>query len=155
MTKKNKTTKRKPTREELMARLPIPGPGRHPFFDDPDDLQAGIDKFFSDCERHKRLPGVCALAYALGFLDRHQIREYEKKDAFSAVIKRALLRIEAAKENWLHSGVGSTAGIIFDLKNHHGWVDRQELTGPDGQPLSAATVNIYIPDNARNATGKN
>lgn len=149
MPKKTKTPKRKPTREELMARLPIPGPGRYPFFSEPAELQVAVDKFFTDCERHKRLPGVCALAYALGFLDRNQVREYEKKPAFSGIIKRALLRIEMAKETWLHSGVGSTTGLIFDLKNHHGWTDRQELTGANGQPLSFAAVTIYLPDNGR------
>ncbi len=125
--KKNKPGQNNLTREQRMKNLPIPGPGRYPFFDTPEEMQAGIDKYFDLCKREKRMPGVCALAYALGFLDRHAVREYAKKDAFSAVIKRALLYIESAKENWLHTGTGSTAGIIFDLKNHHGWTDKQEI----------------------------
>jgi len=50
--------------------------------------------------------------------------------------------------------IGEIAAIIFYLKcqaKSRGYVERQELTGPNGGPVESlnAQVHIYIPDNSR------
>lgn len=48
-------------------------------------------------------------------------------ESVSSVLQLAKLRIESDLEDRMIKGEGSTAGIMFDLKNHHGYVDRQTV----------------------------
>ena len=45
---------------------------------------------------------------------------------FSHTIKKARDKIEAYKADQLDRVQGQVTGIIFDLKNNHGWVDKTE-----------------------------
>jgi hypothetical protein len=78
-------------------------------------------------------PTVAGLAYFLGYADRRSIYDLKDNDEFSHTIKRAMLRIERFHEQNL-SLRDKPTGDIFWMKNH-GWTDRQEITGRDGDPL--------------------
>ena len=49
------------------------------------------------------------------------------KESVHTILNLAKLRIESDLEDRMISGIGSTQGIMFDLKNHHGYVDRQTV----------------------------
>lgn len=63
------------------------------------------------------------------------LREYSKKDDFSATVKNARARIEANKVTHMLDGDGYGPGYIFDLKNNFGWKDKKEISGPDDGPI--------------------
>ena len=73
-------------------------------------------------------PTVNGLALFLGFCDRHSLYEYQEKEEFTTIIKRARACIEGHYEFSLN-GKNAT-GAIFALKNM-GWADRQEITHND------------------------
>ncbi len=49
------------------------------------------------------------------------------KESVHTILNLAKLRIESDLEDRMICGIGSTQGIMFDLKNHHGYVDRQTV----------------------------
>ena len=53
--------------------------------------------------------------------------EYERRDEFSATVKRAKATVEANKVIHMLDGDGFGAGYIFDLKHNHGWTDKREV----------------------------
>jgi hypothetical protein len=70
---------------------------------------------------------VAGLCYELGFLDKNSFAEQaERGEGFSGTVKKARLKIESMKNEMLLDG-RSPAGVIFDLKNNHGWADKQEI----------------------------
>jgi predicted transcriptional regulator len=86
------------------------------------ELQKAVDEYFeSDLPK-----GISNLALALGFEDRQSLYDYEKRPAFSCIIKKARLRVEANYESLLPYTNVSTTGIIFALKNM-GWSEKQEI----------------------------
>lgn len=95
--------------------------GRPPLYSDPAEMEARIDEYFAD--EGKERPTVSGLCYFLGFTDRHALAEYEKREEFSATVKKARMRIENALETHLYTG--QVAGVIFNLKNNFGWKDKQ------------------------------
>lgn len=72
------------------------------------------------------VPTISGLAYALD-TTRRTLLDYQEKDEYSHTIKRAKQFIEAANEALLVNGGVVPSGVIFNLKNNWGWVDRQEL----------------------------
>lgn len=113
--------------------------GRPPFFEKPEDLQSAIQEYFEKGIDSRRViigkapnqevreievPTITGLVYYIGFESRTAFYEYEKKDEFRYIIKRARLFIEKEYEEMLQ--VGNTVGAIFALKNM-GWVDKQEV----------------------------
>ena len=55
------------------------------------------------------------------------LSEYERRDEFSATVKRAKAAIESNKVIHMLDGDGFGAGYIFDLKHNHGWSDKSQL----------------------------
>ena len=99
--------------------------GRPPKYKTAKELQNEIDAYFVLVEDIKtETPTITGLAYYLGFDSRQSMYDYEEKKAFSYIIKRAKLRIEAYYEGLLMKQYSS--GAIFALKNL-GWSDRQEI----------------------------
>ena len=76
------------------------------------------------------VPTVTGLAVALD-TTRRTLLDYEASDEYSHTIKAAKTRIEAFNEAILVNGGAVPAGVIFNLKNNWGWVDRQELDVTD------------------------
>lgn len=95
--------------------------GRPPLYDDPEVMEARIAEYFQTDGKDR--PTVSGLCYFLGFEDRHALAEYEKREEFTATVKKARMRIENALESHLYTG--QVAGVIFNLKNNFGWKDKQ------------------------------
>lgn len=112
--------------------------GRPRLYDDPDAFAAKTDEYFASVETSGKAPTIAGLCLFLGFVSRDSFGEYEKYGpAFSPTVKSARLRIEEDRNQRLMDRSGFTPGVIFDLKNNHGWTDRSALehSGPNGGPI--------------------
>lgn len=76
------------------------------------------------------VPTVSGLAYALD-TTRRTLLDYESTDEYFHTIKRAKQFIEAANEALLVNGGVVPSGVIFNLKNNWGWVDKSEVSVTD------------------------
>lgn len=113
--------------------------GRPPHYNTPEELDAAIEKYF-DCTE---VWTVCGLAYHLGFVSRQSIWDYEQREAFSYLIKRAKLRIASQFEGMLADPKRNHAGPIFWLKND-GWTDRVTVNGDESDPIRIKIVGAKI-----------
>jgi hypothetical protein len=97
-------------------------------YNDENELQEEILKYFEKCSELSERPTVTGLALFLGFASKQSLYDYEKNEKFSYPIKRALTMIECELEKRLENQ--SVSGIIFALKNM-GWTDKvqNELSG--------------------------
>lgn len=93
--------------------------GRPRIWENPDDLQEAVDKYFAEVKK----PTVTGLALFLGFADKTTLYEYRDRPEFSYPIKASLTRIELYHEEGLSEN--NVAGRIFALKNM-GWKDKTE-----------------------------
>lgn len=100
--------------------------GRPLKFSTPEEMQEKIDAYFAECEVKEKPKTMCGLALALG-IDRKTLCNYSNKDEFFHTIKEARQIVEGQNEEMLISGKGSATGIIFNLKNNFGWVDKSEV----------------------------
>lgn len=106
-------------------------------------LQDAIDEYFEYCDNRTRSVFVkdlgdnievsdpapytlSGLAYALG-IDRKTLYNYSKSDQFFPTVKRARERVEAQLDERVNDKNTFTPGIIFNLKNNFGWVDKTEV----------------------------
>lgn len=92
-------------------------------FETPEQMQEAIDAYFDKCDRDGEVYTVTGLALALD-LTRAGLINYSEKDQFFNTIKRAKQKVEQFNERRLFEG--SPAGVIFNLKNNFGWVDKTE-----------------------------
>jgi hypothetical protein len=99
--------------------------GRPLKYNDPVEMQILIDKYFDDCDINDKPYTITGLALALD-TNREALINYGKRDEFSHTIRKAKLRIQNYAECCLFNGK-NPAGVIFNLKNNHGWVDKQEV----------------------------
>lgn len=100
--------------------------GRPPKWTTPEELQKDIDKYFDECKKTGEPLTITGLALALDSC-REVLINYQGKDGFTDTIKKAKLKIENFAEKQLYNKDVPTTGVIFNLKNNYGWVDRQEL----------------------------
>lgn len=106
--------------------------GRPRKYQDPEHFAAKVDAYFARMEKLNRAPSMSEIALDLGFCDRRSFTEYEDYEPeFSDTVKKARLRVEIDRQQRLINRDTFTAGVIFDLKNNHGWKDKteQELSG--------------------------
>ncbi len=146
-------TKRKPK-----SKLVKDVGGRPPMFKTSDEIKDAINEYFQNGVKKRKVivgkgvsaklvelpvPTITGLALYLGFASRQSFYDYEKKNGFAYIIKRARLFIECEYEEQLQAG--NTIGAIFALKQM-GWADTQELkvTGLDklGERLTAANKRV-------------
>jgi hypothetical protein len=74
-----------------------------------------ITQYFEPTEdENDEPPTLAGLAYFLGFTSRQEYESFEAKGKYSALLKRARLRIEAAYEKKLH--FHSSSGAVFALR---------------------------------------
>lgn len=113
-------------------------------------MQSRIDEYFNLIQDHEDVPTVAGLALHLGFVARSTLKDYQERPRFSAVVKRALTRIERELERRLYSGK-PPIGLIFGLKNNFGWQDKHDvdLTSA-GQKLGV----VALPANPDTSKGK-
>lgn len=88
------------------------------------------------------IPTISGLAVALD-TTRRTLLDYEDREEFSHTIKRAKQRIEATTESLLVNGGATPAGVIFNLKNNYGWVDRTETEVSGGSDPIKVLLDKY------------
>ena len=99
--------------------------GRPMKFKSPKEIEDKANEYFSKCDVEERPYTITGLAIALD-TDRQTLINYENRDEFFDTIKKAKQKVENYAEERLFNG-GNTAGVIFNLKNNYGWVDKQEV----------------------------
>jgi len=117
--------------------------GRPPIFAEEDALASRMDSYFAECDEKEKPYTIAGLALHLG-MTTQGLREYQEKDKFSCIIKKAKQKVEANVESLLLEGKGS--GAIFWLKNHAGYKDIQQtnLADANGEKIDL-TVNFVSP----------
>ena len=104
-----------------------------PKFESPDDLNAMVDEYLNNPPIRTVITKdgpvdypaitITGLALHLGFESRQSLYDYEKKENFSYIIKKARLFVENAYEYQLQ--FGNSTGAIFALKNMS-WTDKTQ-----------------------------
>lgn len=89
-----------------------------------EQLQKGIDEYFKNCDEKGKPYTMTGLALSLG-IDRTTLINYGERDLFSTQLKIAKAKVEEQLEECLYR-LGNNSGVIFNLKNNYGWVDKQE-----------------------------
>ena len=124
--------------------------GRPRKFETVEEMQVAIDAYFDACAartievvtrkgdlitiKRPEPYTVTGLALALD-LCRQSLLNYEGDPEFVDTIKKAKERIHHDLERRAYDGEGSTAGVIFGLKNNYHWKDSQEITHPGPQKI--------------------
>lgn len=91
-----------------------------------EELQKGIDKYFTQCDKTQKPYTMSGLAYSLG-IDRVTLINYGKNDLFFTLIKKAKDRVQAQLEENALMGKSNSTFTIFNLKNNYGWRDTVEV----------------------------
>jgi len=97
--------------------------GRPLKYETPDDLIKAIDEYFEGTKFDEWT--VTGLALVIG--SKQLFQDYQGREGFSDIVKRAKLMIENSYEVSLRSNKGTPTGPIFALKNL-GWTDNQQIT---------------------------
>jgi len=109
--------------------------GRPRIVKSPKKFEELTEEYFAE----EDAPTITGLALYLGFADRQSLYDYQKREEFSGIVKRARLRVEHAYEKRL--GASNPTGAIFALKQM-GWSDSRKIehTGKDGEPLQVSVI---------------
>ena len=113
--------------------------GRPMKFKTPEEIELKANEYFEMCDKEHRPYTITGLAIALD-TDRQTLINYTNKEEFFDTIKRVKQRVENYAEEKLFNGQ-STAGVIFNLKNNYGWVDKQDI-----EANVAASIEVDIED---------
>lgn len=128
-------------------------------FKSPEEMQVLIDLYFDGGANKRKIVTmtgaivevpmltISGLVYFLGFSSRDSFYEYEKKEEFTDILKKARLRIEMNYEELLFDA--KCTGAIFALKNL-GWEDRSRTDITSGGEKITG-INYIIPKNDNNA----
>ena len=122
-----------------MKKTKHPG-GRPPLWTDPEVLQKLVDNYFENQEKVT----LAGLAEALG-IARSTLYDYDKKDEFSYIIKKARQKVEKRYEDYLIYS-GTPTGVIFALKNM-GWADNAKTDFTSGGKPIPILGNLNVPKN--------
>ena len=103
--------------------------GRPAKYETAEEMQVAIDKYFIDCDKKEKPYTISGLALGLGFCNRTSFLDYIERSPreFSDTIRRAKARVEMQLDEKLLMSGQNTTGIIFNLKNNFGWVDKHEV----------------------------
>lgn len=130
---------RKPKSKHDSATAPIKGigtggigagmgpPGSYPKYRTAKALEDAVNLYFETKTEAGKPFTMAGLALSLGFSSARTLRTYEERgEAYADIIEVARTRVEEWKNELLLEGGRATNGVIFDLKNNHGWSDRIE-----------------------------
>lgn len=113
--------------------------GRPRLYSDPESFASMAEDYFRLSEERGKMPTLAGISLHLGFDDKESFSHYATYgEEFSRTVKRARMIIEDDRNQRLANP--SCTGVIFDLKNNHGWKDVQavETSGPNGGPIQQA-----------------
>ena len=116
--------------------------GRPLKFKDAKEIEDKAEEYFKYCDEHDKPYTMTGLAIALD-TDRKTLLNYGNKEDFFLTLKKIKSRVENYAEEQLYRN-GNTAGVIFNLKNNYGWVDKQEV---DAKVQSEIVVDIDYEEN--------
>lgn len=105
--------------------------GAPPKYETPEELEKAVNEYLSVTPQQNLT--ITGLALYLGFESRQSIYDYEEKDQFSYIVKRAKLHVEYAYECKLSGN--NPSGPIFALKNMK-WDDKTQVDHSGGIKLS-------------------
>lgn len=116
---------------------PVGRPRRYPTHE---AFEAKTEEYFQS-EEGQTFPTLSGLCLFMGFADKQSFSNYETYgEDFSLTVNKARLRIEAHRHKMLIDRNSFTPGIIFDLKNNHGWKDQQQLEHSGSVSVQFSTV---------------
>jgi hypothetical protein len=108
--------------------------GRPRLYDDPEAFAQKANDYFEQLEAGKP-PTLAGLCRFMGFYDRESFSTYATYgEQFSRTVKTVDLRILEDRQERLM--MKFTPGVIFDLKNNHGWRDKTETELSGGISLT-------------------
>ena len=114
--------------------------GRPKKWDTPEQLQKDVDRYFDYCKEESKPETIAGLAYYTN-VDRHTIYNYDKKDEYFHIIKRARERIlMGLEETSISKG---NAGTIFVMKQY-GYKDRHEVENNITGDMFNASLRNFI-----------
>jgi hypothetical protein len=114
--------------------------GRPRLYATPDVFSDKAEEYFTS-EEGQAYPTLSGISLFLGFSDRESFAKYaDYGDDFSRTVNKARLRIENHRHRRLIDKQHFTPGIIFDLKNNHGWKDQQDLNHTGTVAVQFSTV---------------
>ena len=97
---------------------------RPPKFKTPEEFDYMVELYVATCAEKNEPLTIPGLTLFLGFVDKSSLYHYQKREAFTASVKRARTLVE---ESTVQRSMGSNAaGAIFMLKNM-GYSDRQNV----------------------------
>lgn len=110
--------------------------GRPRKYADPEQFANEVEAYLLATDK----PLLGELAFTLGFEDRESFVHYETYGPeFSRTVKRARLACEIDRHKRLLDKDRFTPGVIFDLKNNHGWKDKTEQEHSGGMTIGWQT----------------
>jgi len=111
-------------------------------------LEFAVNQYFDKKIEEGRHFTIAGLALSLGFRSSSRLKAYEERgEEFAEVIEVARTRIEEDKNDLLLEGGRATNGVIFDLKNNHGWKERSETTTTHEAGSSLAELVLALQGN--------
>lgn len=120
--------------------------GRERRYQDHAEFDALVEAYFKDCDTNGKKPTLSGISLHLGFSDKETFGSYAAVSfEFARTINKARMRIEENRHQLLVAKDTFTPGIIFDLKNNHGWKDKSEveLTGNVAQLLAERRKRVH------------
>lgn len=106
---------------EVYSRNPV---GRPRFYTTADELEDVIGEYFAYCQENKNKLTIMGLILFCGFSDRASFYDYEQKQEFTHVIKKARAIITMHYEEKLQEAFPQ--GAVFALKNM-GWSAEEKV----------------------------
>lgn len=103
--------------------------GRKMKYTDVELFQKKVDDYFNMCDEKEKPYTMSGLAYYLD-LDRKSLLNYSKNEKFFPTIKKAKQKVEMMLEEQLYR-LGNNSGVIFNLKNNFGWIDKMDYDNND------------------------
>ena len=104
--------------------------GRPRLYNNVDDMQKDIDKYFKECKKDNRPFTMSGLANALD-MTRQTLVNYSYKDEFFDTIKKAREKVQQQLEENALMNKTNSIFTIFNLKNNFGWRDEVEVKTED------------------------
>jgi hypothetical protein len=106
----------------------------------PDQLSDLLDQYIAHCKDNGEPILITSFAIYIK-ADRSTLQDYADMEQFSPIIKRLEDACEDCAARYLYSGK-NPAGVIFYLKNKHGWTDKQEINVNNRLTIDVAPATL-------------